>query len=80
MEILDSLRFAHGRLRLAGHALALDVDGAAGQVVERPAVGPEREPEIAVAELVEHPARCEGSEVMRSSTSMRSARGSNRNR
>jgi len=55
VKVLDSLRLTHGRFRLAGDSLSRDVHGAAGQVVNRPAIRPEREPKVTVAELVEHP-------------------------
>ncbi len=60
VEVLDALRLSHGRLRLAGDPLAIDVHGPAGQVVQRLAVGSKREAEIAVAELVEHAASLGG--------------------
>jgi len=56
VQVLEALRLAHRRLPLAGHALAVDVDGAAGEVVQRAAIRPHREAQVPVAELVEHPA------------------------
>jgi len=39
VEILDALRFTHGRFALANHPLAIHIDGAACQVIECVAIG-----------------------------------------
>ena len=60
MQVFEALGFAHRGLGLAGQALAVDVDRAAGQVMDGLAVRAEREAEVAVAELVEHAAALGG--------------------
>ena len=60
VQVFEALGFAHRGLGLAGQALAVDVDRAAGQVMDGLAVRAEREAEVAIAELVEHAATLGG--------------------
>src|SRR5437667_7419823 len=80
MRVLLSLGFTLRRVALSRHPPSVEVDRAAGQVMQGAAVGAEREAEIAVAELVYIPLRFEGSDERRSSTSTPLRRGSKPNR
>src|SRR5450432_243665 len=56
MQILDSLRFSLRGAADAGHASPVLIDRAAGQVMQRVPVGAQSKSQVAITELVEHPA------------------------
>ena len=60
VQVFEPFGFAHRGFGLAGEALAVNVDGSAGEVMDGLAVGAEGKGQVAIAELVEHAAALGG--------------------